>query len=90
MTTTTVREHTRIDTPVLQPIETCPRDGTPFYAYCGLDWSSRGPLVQTAWRGYWANEFLNGGAPSNFAPTHWMPFPDLPYIRREEFSEDKA
>ena len=61
-----------------QDISTAPKDGTEIYVYCGPAWSGRGPLVRTAWRGYWQNEFLNGGSPSNFVPTHWMPLPSPP------------
>ena len=61
-----------------EPIETCPKDGTPFYVWMP-HWNGRGPLVRTAWdSGFWMNEFLNGSAPSNFDPKFWTPIPEGP------------
>jgi hypothetical protein len=60
-----------------QPIETAPKDGTPIYVWQSR-WNGRGPLVRTAWTGYWQNEFLNGSAPENFKPEWWVDMPDCP------------
>lgn len=67
-----------LDVSVWQPIETAPKDGTQFLAWVGEGWNGRMPFVITSWRGYWVNEFGNGCAVENFAPTHWMPLPPPP------------
>ena len=55
-------------------ISSAPRDGTQIYVWVAPNWHGRGCLARTAWlHGHWCNEFLNGSAPSNFRPTHWMP-----------------
>ncbi len=62
-----------------RPISECPKDGTAFYVWYPV-WNGRGPLVRTAWRGYWENEFGNGNAPDNFKPEWWTEIPEGPVI----------
>ena len=68
---------------VWQPIETAPRDGTKILVWVGWGWNGRLPFVGTKWmgsrdRGFWMNEYYNGGQPSNFNPTHWRPMLEAP------------
>lgn len=64
-----------------QDISTAPKDGTPIYVWMP-GWDGRGPMVRTAWRGYWQNEFLNGSNPNpeGFKPQYWMPIVGPPAL----------
>lgn len=66
-----------------QPIETAPRDGSEILLWVGRAWNGRLPFVGSYWfgnetKGFWMNEFYNGGQVPNFAPTHWRPLPAPP------------
>jgi Lar family restriction alleviation protein len=62
-----------------QPIETAPKDGNPFLAFCDMDgakfqtvltWEEVG--AKYPWRDW------NGVGIHNEVPTHWMPLPSAP------------
>lgn len=74
--------------PAWQPIETAPKDGTPFLAYLPHDrfpavclWQaySQDEADEIGDSGYWAfGEELIGDVEGQAVVTHWMPLPEPP------------
>lgn len=61
---------------IWKSIDTVPKDVRVYVWMPG--WWAHGPLVPTAWRGYWTNTFDNGSASSNFKPKWWTEIPEGP------------
>lgn len=78
-----------IDGQAWQPIETAPKDGTPFL--CG--WHSGGGYWYVT-KAHWANGCVDGGWDGareyiDVSPSHWMPIPRAPVQTSASGSEGK-